>query len=347
MRVVGTVGPRVVVRPPNVPAPPPISLLTQGTTVEDDHDVIQAQGLQAQAGRWEAGGGTVWLDPLRQFSGIQVYQNWPDGGGAGSTDKLTLADGTEAAAASIDPALQSTIQRPMISAIELDQGVLTDYVEAHALQELPVEAQIIRALDAVIARVVERELWTNQTGDRANWLSQFRLKAPHVHTITNTATPFALAFALAEQAAADFRFLDQFGGSMIHVPLAMFSLITSRLGGIIRSPSGRQYTTPAGSMLVPELGATGTWTEAGTAFTNARPGGSPPGDNLATGWIFVTPPVRVRLGQGGTQVIESVVNTPTNDITYVGERAFTIESSIGSAANPTSIAIPVDYTTEF
>lgn len=328
----GINAPRIVVRPPNVPAPPPISLLTQGNVVSDDSDVVQPDGQW----RWEGGGGTFWMEPIRQPSMLGVWQNWPTHSGAASTNKR--GEGLTDAAG---PAKQSPTQYPFMQTAVLEQGVLTAFSLANAV-EGDVAGQVQRAMDALAARTIERELWTSGVVDGAQWDSQFRLKRKSgVTTVTNANQPYVRALALAENAAADAGFLDGYGGAFIHCSVALFSLLAARSQNLVRSPSGRQWMTPSGCVLVPEPGATGKWNETGDAWIEEKPGGAGANDNIANGWLFVTPPVRVRLGSTSFQEYESNINF-TNDTTIVAERAVVIEASV----TPNTLAIPVDYTQE-
>lgn len=345
MAPTGAVAPRVVVRPPNVPAPPPISLLTQNNVVEDDRDVVG----DGQAGRWEGGGGTIWLDPQHQFDDNQLWQTWSSEGGADTTNKLGRTSGGAATAGSIAAADQSPIQLPIFAALELDQGVLSEFALANSIEGTVAE-QMTAALSAVLPRMIERELWTSAEAVLALWQQQFRLKTPNVVTNVGTAAlPYQRALAAAEQAAFDNRFMDQFGGAFIHVSPFLFSLLTTAGHGLTRSPSGRQFITPSGMFIVPQGGGNGKWDETVQAnVRSAKPVGSPDGDNLATGWLFVTPPVRVRLG--GAAVYEAPAHTgmgagsDSNNRRFVAERPFVIEASVVSGRF-TSVGVPVDYTT--
>lgn len=347
MAPTGAVAPRVVVRPPNVPAPPPISLLTQNNLVEDDRDVF---GVEADGpGRWEGGGGSIWLDPQHQFDDNQVWQTWPGDSGTATTNKLGRSSGGAATASSIAAADQAPVQLPIFAALELDQGVLSEFALRNSI-EGPVETQMTAALGAVLPRLIERELWTSAEAVHALWTQQFRLKTPNVVTTTGTgALPYLRALAAAEQAAFDQRFIDQFGGAFIHVSPFLFSLIAASHPNLIRSPSGRQITLPSGAVLIPEGGASGAWSEgATTSVLDARPGGSPAGDNAATGWLFVTPPVRVRLGQANVYRADAHTGmgsaADSNNRRWVAERPFVLEASVASGRN-TSVGVPVDYTT--
>jgi hypothetical protein len=199
-----------------------------------------------------------------------------------------------------------------------------------------------RALDVFTPRVVEYELWTSAIAEAAQWDNQFRLKDVSTTAVSpTTAVGFSRAVSLAEQAAADTKIIDNYGGAYIHMSPALFSLVLSFYQGLIRSPTGRTVMTPWGANLIPEVGATGEWSESAGHSRAAKPGGSATGDNIATGWLFVTPPVRVRLG--AVQIYQSnfALTNVTNDSTFVAERAVCIE------AFQTAVAIPVDYTKEF
>lgn len=339
MTAVGVIVPRVVVRPPNLPAPPPISLLTQGNVVDDMHDWVQ-QSPGDNPARWEGGGGTVWWEPLRQGLSDQTWQSWPDAGGDPADNKRDALSGGVTVPKGPDASFVSPIQRPIVSALEISQDVLAAYVLEHSI-EGDVHAQMTAALDAVMPRVVTRELWDAGEALRAHWADQFRLKgAGVVVSDVSGAFGFLRALALAEQAAADHNFIDNFGGAYIHVSPALFSLLASVSHGLVRSPTGRQVQTMTGCMLVPSPGATGTWSDAHVAsFVEAKPAGSQAGDNVTNGWMFVTPPVRVRLGE--VRTYDGAFEF-TNDETIVGERAFVLEASV----DETSVAIPVDYTKE-
>jgi len=329
--------PGVVVRPPNLPTPPPISLLTQpGVRQEGDRDLISGR-----AGGWEAGGGVEWYDPLRDFETARTWQEWPDETAGGSSGGAKSTRGVDP----LGPGNRSPVQFPVQALIEIDEGVLTLFQLDNPPEGPPLRAQLEAVLEAILPRAIERELWTSAEAVRGQWADQFRLKTPGVvETLTNTAVPFRRALALAEQAAADNRFTDMFGGAFIHLSLALFSLISSP-AELRRTPTDRDVRTLSGCYLVPEVGATGTWTEATDDAVEARPGGSPAGDNRANGWLFVTPPVRVRLG-----VVEATMSSisTANNIVHIAERAFTLEASVlpGADDPPTSIAIPVDYTQE-
>lgn len=328
MAVTGVLAPRVVVRPPSVPAPPPISLLTQNNVVDDDRDLVD----ESQADRWVGGGGTIWTEPVRQ-SGAEssLWQQWPD------LDAGGVAGTTKGGSVHASPASTSPIQLPLIATLLIEQGVLA----AAALDGTP-EQQAVTALMATMPRIVEHELWAASGASGAGWADQFRLKAlGRVSTLTNTAQPYLTALALAEQAAADQGWIDGTSGAMVHVSTALFGLITSYHQGLQRAVTGRQWTTPSGCLLVCEPGASGTWAETATPTIAAKPGGAAAGDNLAAGWMFVTPPVRVRLG-GPAQVLRGEFEL-TNDQTLLVERPFILEASMRTTC---SVAIPVDYTQE-
>lgn len=340
MAATGTIAPRVVVRPPNVPAPPPISLLTQNNVDDSDATVLAEDSNP----RWEGGGGSIWLDPLKEFRNNQVWQSWPDGAGTAQTNKSSLSDGSDPGVPSGPGAAdQAPIQRPIVASLIIKEGLLTEWALRSSI-EGDIGYQLGRALDAVMPRVIERELWSSAEVALANWASQFRLKTPNVVSNVGTAAvPFGRALALAEQAAADNGFLDLYGGAFIHASVGLFSLIAGINTNLVRSPSGRQVTTLAGCQLIPEVGAPGSWSEATTSFVQARPGGSPVGDNIANGWLFVTPPIRVRLGRDLIRVLDASPDN-TNNRTLLVERAFLLEASVVSG-HFTSIAVPVDYTT--
>lgn len=339
MAQTGSVAPRVVVRPPNLPAPPPISLLTQNNV--DDADATIHAGME---GRWEGSAGTTWLEPQRQWQNNQLWQSWPDGAGTAQTNKSMLADGSDPGIPSgVGAADDAPVQRPIIASLIVTEGLLTEWALLHAM-EGSVEDQMARALNAVLPRIIERELWTSQEVALANWTGQFRLKTPNVVLCPNTTKlPYMRAMARAEQLAADYGILDMCGGAFIHSSLLLASLLSAQHNALFRSPTGRQFTTVSGCMLVPEPGATGAWSEAGTSFISARPAGAPSGGNTSDGWLFVTPPIRVRLGPTDVHIMDSSP-TNTNDRTLLVERAFILESSIPQN-HPTSIAVPVDYTT--
>lgn len=331
MTTVGTGAPRVVVRPPNVPAPPPISLLTQNNVVDDNRDVLNSDGE-----RWIAGGGTTWMEPVQQMDPTTLWQRWPgDGGSASSSTKPGSVD-------KITDDYQSPVQLPMIMTLMVSAGVLASFALANSV-EGSIEQQLAAAHAALAARVVEHELWTGVEADTAGWVDQFRLKsADHVDTpYGGAAIPFLRALALAEQAAADAKFIDNFGGAMIHVTPALFSLITGQHQGLSRNPTGRQWQTPSGCALVCEPGATGIWPESASASLEESPGLV--GNNSTYGWLFVTPPVRVRFSSPQVDQYEGVFED-TNDRALLVERAFTIEASVRN--DSTSIGIPVDYTQE-
>lgn len=344
MAVSGVVAPRVVVRPPNVPAAPPISLLTQNNLDDTDATLIdQTSG----PGRWEAGGGTTWLEPLRQFQVAQLWESWPDGSGAAAVTKSEInnSGSDPGIPAGLGAADQNPAQRPILATLIINEGLLTEWALQQSLGEMDIRGQMQRALDTVMPRVVERELWSAGEASLANWAQQFRLKTPNVVYCPNTTKlPYLRAIARAEQLAADYGFLDLFGGAFIHCSLELFGLVVAASHGVVRSPSGRQVSTMTGCQLVPELGGTGAWAEAGTSYISARPSGSPAGGNTSDGWLFVTPPVRVRLGAGGpARIIETDPST-TNDRTLLYERPFVIEAPV-MTSHYTSIAVPVDYTT--
>lgn len=339
MAFVGVEAPGVVVRPPNIPAPPPISLLTQNN-VEDDESTVLGD---AEGGRWEGGGGTQWLEVIRQWQSEQVWQTWPDSGDA-AEDKRNLSDGTDAPTLRGETS-RSPVQRPLHATMVIDVGALADWVRRSGNDEGTTEEQALRALDVGLHRTIERELWTSAGAVQAGWEDQFRLKTPGVVTNIGTAAlPFRRALAAAEKAAADFGFIDQFGGAFVHMTPALFSLVSSP-AEVVRSPSGRQVHTLTGLSLIPEIGATGAWSETATAEIDDRPGGSAAGDDAGDGWLFVTPPVRVRRG-GNAGVFQSPLSN-NNDTVLVAERGFILEASVLSGeSRPTSIAIPVDYTQE-
>lgn len=341
MAVTGSVAPRVVVRPPNVPAPPPISLLTQNNVDSDDATVLAQDGLP----RWEGGAGSTWLEPIRQFQSAQVWQAWPDNSGTAQTNKSEINNGSSDPGIPSGPGFadQAPEQRPIIATLILTEGLLTEWALRNSV-EGDVGFQLGRALDCVLPRIIETELWTSGEVALAQWARQFRLKTPNVVYCPNpTKVPYLRAIARAEQLASDYGFLDSFGGAFIHTSLELASLLASSDHGIVRSPSGRQLTTYTGCQIVPELGATAAWTETGTAYVSAKPAGSPNGGNTTDGWLFVTPPVRVRLGRDNVRVID-MDPTNANNRTLLVERAFILEASV-LTSHYTSIAVPVDYTT--
>lgn len=329
MTLVGTGAPRVVVRPPNVPAPPLISLLTQNNVVEDDRDVLGA----GQGNRWIAGGGVQWFDPT--VEGATTWQKWPSEGGEDAQTKNLIDP--------ITNARQSPIQLPMIAAAQLDSGVLAEFALRTGTEGSPVD-QAVAAFNALLPGLIEDELWTGVQAARALWADQFRLmSAGHVDTATGSTQPFLRGLALAEQIAASAGFIGELGGAMIHASPQAFSLITAKHNGLTRAATGRQWLTPSGCALVTGPGATGTWSDANDdVIIESTP--AIEGDQLTTGWLFVTPPVRVRLGVGGVDVIVGEWDEE-NDRRYVVERAFTIEAAVKDT--PTSIGIPIDYTQEF
>jgi hypothetical protein len=313
---------RVVVRPPNVPAPPPISLLTQNN-VEDD-----------PSARWENGGGTVWSEPIRQEAITGVWQQWP---GTGSASSSTKPGSVDAAASELGP-----IQRPIMATLVLEQGQLAEWA-LRAAPEGNVQQQMEIAFAAVLPRIIEHELWTGAVASAAGWADQFRLKSlGHFSQAATSVLPFVRALSRAEQAAADFGFIDNYGGAFIHCKPSLFSLLTSKCFGLSRAPSGRQWTTPSGCTLVCEPGATGSWTETQTDAVDDV-GAGPACNDTTSSWLFVTPPVRIRLGGGGLQTYASEFAFD-NEHVYVGERPFVMEASVRDA--PTSVGIPVSHTQE-
>ena len=342
---VGVAAPRVVVRPPHVPAPPPISLFTQNNVVEDDSDLIGP----SDAGRWEGGGGTIWQNPLTGFLSGQprLWQTWPSGGGAASSVKGTTSDAFTSAASS-----QSPVQFPMVATAFIESGLLADWAVRNQ-PEGDVSTQLQRLLGALLPATVQHELWTSATANTAAWDGQCRLKTA-TSVASPSVVPLARALAWAEGYAGN-NFLDRFGGAMIHVSPTLFSLLTTESHGLVRSPTGRQVMTMSGCTLIPEGHSTqGTWPENGGHSVNATPAAGALDDKTG-GWMFVTPPIRVRLGQGAARLLQgydltgafdSAADFRNNEV-YVVERAFTLEYFNDSATTVTSYAIPVDYTTLF
>lgn len=336
---------RVVVRPPNLPAVPPLSLLTQNN-VEDTGVTVIDGGDNPE--RWVAGGGSVWNEPLRQPLNDQVFQAWPGEGGTEQTSKLGRSNGDTAERLRLSEGDQVPVQLPMLAAVEVSVGTLSDIAHMNTDGELSTEDQLALLFDAVLPRVIEHELWTGEAASLAAWPDQFRLKAlGHVSAPLTAAVPVRRALAVAEQLAANAGFYDSYGGAFCHMSPLCFQLVTSPAELLLTPPGPRprQVSTLLGTQLIPELGATGTWDEDASDAVAAKPGGSVDGDNLATGWMFITPPVRVRLGPTSGRIIRSTLDVPTNDQLLVGERAFTIECSIREEL-PTSIAVPVDFTQE-
>lgn len=327
----GAVAPRVVVRPPNLPAPPPISLLTQlnedtgDATVRDD----------GQRGRWDGGAGTTWTEPIAQFATDETWQHWP---GSGTSDASKVETPVRRGSGDNAP-----VQLPITVVLEVLEGTLHEF----AGRDTPQDAAMRAALDAVAPRVIEHELWTAARAVAAGWTEQFRLKTAGIVTVPVTAAqPVKRALALAEQLASEFGFRDALGSTpFLHMSPYLFSLMVGP-AELDVSPNGRQVRTRLGSHLVPEGGATATWTdaEAATPLLDTR-GAAAVGDNRDDGWLFVTPPVRIRWSDTTPAVLRSEFNVPMNDRLLLAERSFVIECSIVEG-HPTSIAIPVDYTQE-
>lgn len=326
MAQTGVLAPRVVVRPPSIPAPPPLSLLTQGTTVTDDADVLKSDGVE----RWSGGGGATWLEPMRGFGG-GLWQAWPEQG--------SNADGAKSDTVDVDVVSeQAPTQLPMWAVAEMRQGALQAFADERAGDSETTQEQ--RAFDALLPRMIEHELWTGNKADAAGWVDQFRLAdGDHVDTShAGTALGFLRALARAEGLAASEGIIDSFGGAMVHVSWALFGLIVAVHQSLTISPTGRQARLPSGVLVVPELGATGSWPGHGAAP------GAGAGDDVATGYLFVTPPVRIRLGAF------AVLDHPydlSNDRIVVTEQPFQIEASTLGSEHPTSIAVAADYTKEF
>lgn len=331
MSVTGVGAPRVVVSPPNTPAPPPFSLLTQNNVVIDDRDVIGA-GDEDQRGRfrWE-GAGTSWLEPLSDAGPLGSWWKWFDSGGAVSADKDDLG-----ASPSVDPSDQSATQYPVVGVLQITEGALTEWALRTAA-EGTLDDQALRALAAAMPRSVENELWTAAAADDAAWTNQFRLASPATVVDGSTGTPdgFVRALARAEGVAASKGYIDRFGGAFIHVSPSLLSLITSYAKGLQYAATGRTIRTASGCYLVSGPGATGVWSPALEAAPSAFAG-----DDDSSGWMFVTPPVRVRLAPAVVVREVQSFGFDTNDRNLVVEQSFVIEAS------PHVDAIPVDYTKE-
>lgn len=319
MTQTGVLAPRVVVQPPSVPAPPPISLLTQGTTIDPSGDTE----------RWAGGGGATWLEPVRA-SDVDLWQQWSESGG---TDDTTKSHDLE-----VSDADQAPTQLPIYAVLGIRQGALQAFSDEATGNSQ--DAQLARAMAAVLPRAIEHELWTGEKADAAGWLEQFRLAdGDHVDVSHAGSTiGFLRALAHAEGLAADAGFVDSFGGVMVHVSWTLFSLLTSSARNLTLSPTGRQLRTAGGAVVVPEVGATGSWPGHGSA-----PGAGTLNDRTA-GYLFVTPPVRVRLGR--VETLASPYDL-SNDRIVMAEQPFQLEASVLGSEHPTSIAVAVDYTQEY
>jgi len=315
MAVTGIVAPRVVVSPPNTPAPPPISLLTQNNTITDDRDVMSGADDQNQW-RWEAGGGVTWLSPFRYAP--RLWQRWHDSGSdTGSKGALDGIGNHGIIGGNDFRPYGGAAQLPIVAQLEVTQGALTDWALRTGVEGTP-EEQLLKALSGAMPRVIEAELWAANEMVAAGWSEQFRLTsdAVSVHVAGDATKPWGIisALAAAEQAAADREIIDLAGGAFIHCSPRYASLLASVAHGLTYSPTGRQITTTSGCHLVPEPGATGTWF-SDTGLQDA-PAGIGAGDNSADGWLFVTPPVRVRLGAPNV-TMRGNFDTDTNDWTIV------------------------------
>lgn len=234
MAQTGVMAPGVVVQPPSLPAPPPISLLTQGTTVDPSGDVE----------RWAGGGGATWQSP---FDGaVNLWQSWPESGhdpdGAKTTSSRTTEDG------------QVPAQVPMLAVLGITEGALQAFSDEQAGDSQ--EAQAQRAMAAALPRAIESELWTGAKVAAAGWVEQFRFaNGGATVSALGASGGFLGALAAAEDAAAAQGFVDDFGGYMVHVSYSLFSRIVAKHTNLSVSPTGRVVRLPLGGVLVPELGA--------------------------------------------------------------------------------------------
>lgn len=337
----------VSVLPPAVPARPRISLLSQGNVVGDNQPtLVDSEGLldSEQFDPWAFGAGTKWLDPITQFLSDTLWQGWPSGDGTTLADKSHAIDGSTDRTITRGNANLQPAQMPVMAVLFAKVGELT----SHTLDQGPegsVQFQAERAFDAMLPRLIETELWTALGAQSMAYDGQFRLEgqAVTVHVPTNTAAGFVRALGILESAVGNGGFLDQWGGAFYHCTRGLGSLLTTISSqGLTVDPTGRTIrTTASGASLVPESGATGIWpSQSGELQTT--PGGTSAGDDLATGWLIASAPVRVRLGRrmyveqhdlrasGGSQ----------NNRVVLVEQPFNLESRLEV------VAVPVDYTKE-
>lgn len=169
-------------------------------------------------------------------------------------------------------------------------------------------ARVIRQLEAVTAKVVERELWA---GDyRAAWDTEVGADAiplgylAHADTevVESTAQKPHVALGLLEQAYADC-------APGLRATIHVSPLVAEGLGKRLIQHDGKLYTRQGNIVAV------------GSGYNGSGPGQVVP-DNNFTHWMYVTGQTFVVLGSKELITVNEVqaTNAVTNEMTYVAER---------------------------
>ncbi len=173
-------------------------------------------------------------------------------------------------------------------------------------------ARVIRQLDVITNKAVERELWV---GDyRAAWDADLEsaeagsstplgyLSQADTEVVEATAQKPQIALALLEQAYADC-------GPGLRATIHVSPLVAEMLGDHLTAEDGKLYTHQGNIVAV------------GSGYDGSGPGQAAP-TNKFTHWMYVTGQVFVVLGSKELVTVNEVqaTNAVTNEMTYVAER---------------------------
>jgi hypothetical protein len=166
------------------------------------------------------------------------------------------------------------------------------------------EARILRQLEAVTQKAVERELWSGPAARSDESDNLYLAKADSAEVLSTTGVNPKKAMYLAEQAIGD---SATGGGGVIHMTRDVAAAL---FGGNLVSATDEEGQVSITTSL-------GTPVVVGSGYTGEGPighAGAAPSDTNK--WVYVTGPVTVHLGQGSvtTDGYAQGFNTNKNDL---------------------------------
>ncbi len=283
---------------------PPMSLLTVP-------GVVVTNGNERQVMRPEAGVGVESDDchvPLSFTAGTSDYPYWYQCQASGGTAPTTAFE-TSGGAGDGTKVISAGEGTDLFDAIQLWAGYKCRTGSAELAAESQVRAR--RKLEALTPAAVERELWTAAIANLAGYDNPAFVDAG-LATLVGSGTPLGFVTALGEleQAIADSTNVTS--PVIIHAqPRVVTAWASMNLVDMV--PGGTHLVTAAGTIVVPERGATG-----------GSPGAISPAQtaNRAYSWAYATGMVSVWLTAPVLVDPQESVIRSVNTIEVRAERSF-------------------------